>query len=296
MAMHMKNEQETPKNRKGKEKRGFYIALGLCITAIAIAAWSTYDTMSDFLEPAPTVVENSQVSRDPAEATPESDRDDPESAVPEGHANGTASEVEVGADATEPTENAEDTTADPIEETPAEEIAAPEEPVEETMVQEEAEEETETDAPAEDAEETAAEAAQYTISERFLRPVASGEVLSAFSDAPVYSETMRDYRTHLGTDYLAKHGETVKSVANGIVKDTYTDMLLGNIIVIEHGNVEVRYCGLGETFLVDPGEIVSAGQDIGSVTAAPFESAMDSHLHLEATEDGTVIDPEKLFS
>ena len=57
----------------------------------------------------------------------------------------------------------------------------------------------------------------------------------------------------------------------------------------------MRYCGLGETFLVEPGEIVSAGQDIGSVTAAPFESAMDAHLHLEASEDGVPFNPENLF-
>ena len=129
----------------------------------------------------------------------------------------------------------------------------------------------------------------------FTRPVESEEILLAYSEDPVYSETMRDYRAHMGVDYAAAHGETVKAVANGLVKETYTDMLLGNTIVIEHGAYEVRYCGLGETFLVEPGEIVSAGQDIGSVTAAPFESAMDAHLHLEATEDGVPFNPENLF-
>ena len=119
--------------------------------------------------------------------------------------------------------------------------------------------------------------------------------MTEFSDTPVYSETMRDYRVHAGTDYTAAHGETVRACANGIVKETHTDMLRGNMIVIEHGDYEVRYCGLGETFLVHEGDIVTAGQDIGSVTAAPFESALDSHLHIEVTRNGEPVDPESVF-
>ena len=142
-------------------------------------------------------------------------------------------------------------------------------------------------------EETAAEPT-YTVSETLTRPV-PGEVMTEFSDTPVYSETMRDYRVHAGTDYTAAHGETVHACANGIVKETHTDMLRGNMIVIEHGDYEVRYCGLGETFLVHEGDVVTAGQDIGSVTAAPFESALDSHLHIEVTRNGEPVDPESVF-
>ena len=36
-------------------------------------------------------------------------------------------------------------------------------------------------------------------------------------------------------------------------------------------------------------------QILPRVTAAPFESAMDAHLHLEATEDGVPFNPENLF-
>ncbi|HAY64029.1 MAG TPA: hypothetical protein DCX90_10505 [Ruminococcaceae bacterium] len=150
-------------------------------------------------------------------------------------------------------------------------------------------------APAEETpvEETAAEPT-YTVSETLTRPV-PGEVMTEFSDTPVYSETMRDYRVHAGTDYTAAHGETVHACANGIVKETHTDMLRGNMIVIEHGDYEVRYCGLGETFLVHEGDVVTAGQDIGSVTAAPFESALDFHLHIEVTRNGEPVDPESVF-
>ncbi|MGN0478898.1 MAG: peptidoglycan DD-metalloendopeptidase family protein [Hominenteromicrobium sp.] len=267
MAMHMKSEQEEKAKKGGSEKRGFYIALAVCLTAIGIAAWSTYDTVSGFLEPVNGEAESAGTSSasPAAAASPAPAEDDPESSVSAGHAQGTASEIVLEPD---PAQQAAEAESEPE---PAE--AEPEE------------------APA---EETVAEP-DYTVSDRFLRPVGGDTVLTPFSEAPVYSETMRDYRAHMGADYAAEHGETVKAAANGIVRETYTDMLLGNTIVIEHGAYTFRYCGLGETFLVDPGEVVSAGQDIGSVTAAPFESAMASHLHLEVIQDGKAIDPESLL-
>lgn len=273
MAMDKKTEQNTQNKRKKADKRGFYAALAICFLAIGIAAWSTYDTMSGFITPTDEGAVSSTVSAPQQTVEPSVITEDPESAVSEGHGHGTASAVVTDA---EPEKEPAESTAAPTEnEAPAEETAA------------------ENTVPA---EETAAEPVSYTPSESFLRPVGDGEILTAYSDIPVYSETMRDYRVHLGADYTAERGETVKAIANGIVKDAYTDMLLGNILVIEHGDTEVRYCGLGETFLVDPGEVVRAGQDIGSVTAAPFESAMETHLHIEATENGTPIDPETLFN
>ena len=234
MAMHFKKQEKTEAERKkSTERRGFYLALAVCLTAIGIAAWSTYDTVSGFLEP--TGSESSASSA--------------------GHAQGSVPEVSASTEAEPQEVNA------PAEETPVEETAA--EPT-------------------------------YTVSETLTRPV-PGEVMTEFSDTPVYSETMRDYRVHAGTDYTAAHGETVHACANGIVKETHTDMLRGNMIVIEHGDYEVRYCGLGETFLVHEGDVVTAGQDIGSVTAAPFESALDSHLHIEVTRNGEPVDPESVF-
>lgn len=258
MAMHFKKQEKTEAERKkSTERRGFYLALAVCLTAIGIAAWSTYDTVSGFLEPTGSESSASSAASTPR-PTPETSvpvDDDPESAVSAGHAQGTVPEVSASTEAEPQEVNA------PAEETPVEETAA--EPT-------------------------------YTDSETLTRPV-PGEVMTEFSDTPVYSETMRDYRVHAGTDYTAAHGETVHACANGIVKETHTDMLRGNMIVIEHGDYEVRYCGLGETFLVHEGDVVTAGQDIGSVTAAPFESALDSHLHIEVTRNGEPVDPESVF-
>lgn len=244
---------EEKDKRAGKgEKRGFYVALAICLAAIGIAAWSAYDTVSGFLEPKDTA--SSAVT-----AAPEDD--DPESTVSSGHGRGTASSVDVE----EPAEGEPEATAAPA--------AAPEE----------------EDAPAN------TEPA-YTESKAFTAPVKETQLLTAFSEVPVYSDTMRDFRAHMGVDFAAEHGETVKAAANGIVKEAYTDMLLGNTLVIEHGAYDFYYCGLGETFLVDPGETVTAGQDIGSVTAAPFEAVLPSHLHLEVKEGGVYADPYTLLT
>lgn len=273
MAMHMKNEQDNQKGKKSS-RGGFYAALAICVLAIGIAAWSTYDTMSGFLAPTDTEASKSTVRDTLTASVP---ADDPETAVTEGHAHGTASSVPVEPETSAAAEVEVTEPAEAVPEEPAEEPAAAE--PEETVP----------------VEATAAEPVVYSISDRYLYPVSSGEILAPYAEVPVYSETMRDYRVHLGMDLKAERGETVKAAANGIVKDAYTDMLLGNILVVEHGSVELHYCGLGETFLVKPGEVVSAGQDIGSVTAAPFESALEPHLHLEASENGQVIDPASLF-
>lgn len=275
MAMHMKNEQE-PKKRAQSGRGGFYAALAICVLAIGIAAWSTYDMFSGYLEPAgeDTAAQTVQNSVTPAE------KEDPERYTAEGHGHGTAAAV-----------RAEEKTA---EATPTPTAAAKPEKSEKPESKSETSGAGKTTVSAE-AAETAAEPVIYTVSETFLCPVSSGKILAPYTETPVYSETMRDYRVHPGTDYAAERGETVKAAANGLVKNAYTDMLLGNILVIEHGGVELSYCGLGETFLVKPGEIVFAGQDIGCITAAPYESAMTPHLHLEAVKNGEVIDPDILF-
>ena len=266
--MDQKNERDTKKKGKKADRRGFYAALAICVLAIGIAAWSTYDTMADFLTPVDSVYESSSMDTTNVVNEVKPERDDPEPTVSAGHGHATVSKVETDA---------------PAEEVPVESVAAPtEEPVK-------------TPEPVQKPVEAAAPVAAYTESEQYIRPVESAELLSAYSEAPVYSETMRDYRVHTGADYKAERGETVHAAANGIVKSTHTDMLLGNMIVIDHGGAEISYCGLGETFLVKPGEVVERGQDIGSVTAAPFESAMETHLHIEAVQHGKNIDPETLF-
>ena len=49
MFMPENKEMHTEKQKKNKEKKGFYAALAICVAAVGSAAWSTYDTVADFL-------------------------------------------------------------------------------------------------------------------------------------------------------------------------------------------------------------------------------------------------------
>ncbi len=139
-------------------------------------------------------------------------------------------------------------------------------------------------------------APMYEISGEMIYPLASKEVAKAYSSgAPMYSATMKDWRIHAGTDLSAESGEQVLACGNGMVKETYTDNMLGNVVWIEHGDYDFYYCGLGENFLVEPGDVVTMGQAIGSVTAVPGESADQPHLHLEVRRDSSYLDPQTVI-
>ena len=185
MAMDQKTKKDTQGKRKSGEKRGFYIALAVCLAAIGIAAWSTYDTVSGFLEPVSGSAESTSsaaaVKAPAAKATPAAD--DPEDAVSGGHAQGTAPEVQVEAEPEEPV------TA-PAEE-PRPKRQSPQTPLRRTV-------QTVKHRPRKTAVQP-----EYTVSVGFKRPVESDTLLLAYSEDPVYSETMRDYCAHLGADYAA---------------------------------------------------------------------------------------------
>ncbi len=127
----------------------------------------------------------------------------------------------------------------------------------------------------------------------YMTPLAGalGEGYSA--DALVFSETMDDWRTHSGIDFLAEVGDTVCAIGGGMITDFYYDELTGHTMEITHpdGCISV-YCGLNETVFAETGQTVMAGDAIGTIgDDLPFESAEDPHLHLEVIKDGRRIDP-----
>lgn len=263
---------------EGKARRnGFYLALAVCLVAVGIAAWSTYDAVQDYLGPEdastdPALIEQQEdevrsSQSAPADGDPEAaKRDSASSAASSGK---TASAASAGAKIVSSTPKAASPTKSPAPTPAPEESEAPQVP---------------------------ATAPLYEISTEMLYPVASKQIDKAYSSgAPMYSETMKDWRIHAGCDIAAESGEQVLACGNGIVKETYTDSLLGNVIVIEHGDYMFYYCGVGEEFLVQPEDVVSMGQAIGTVTAVPVESAQQPHLHLEVRRDGACLDPRSVL-
>ena len=115
------------------------------------------------------------------------------------------------------------------------------------------------------------------------------------NEAPSYSETMEDWRLHLGTDFAGDPGQTVKAIAKGTVSAIEQDSLYGDVIVIDHGvGVVSRYCGVSAS--VKKGDEVQAATPIGKLSDIPCESSQPSHVHLEITVDGVPVDPVSVIN
>jgi len=125
-----------------------------------------------------------------------------------------------------------------------------------------------------------------------------GEVLTVFSiDALVYSETLEDWRTHDGVDLSAPAGTSVLAACAGTVLSVKNDILMGTTVTISHHDgYETSYSNLEEGPPVVAGDVVSAGEVIGTVgTTAAAESAQEPHLHFSVKQDGLPVDPDSFL-
>ena len=130
----------------------------------------------------------------------------------------------------------------------------------------------------------------------FILPVI-GDISIDFSDTvPVFSQTMNDYRTHLGVDIKASLGSDVVAVADGTITNVWDDPFMGTCISIEHtGNAISIYKNLDPTVM--DGIVIGASVKSGDVIGAIGESAMNEiaeepHLHYELKVDNKHIDPK----
>ena len=127
----------------------------------------------------------------------------------------------------------------------------------------------------------------------FAKPI-EGEILKEYAkDSLVYSETLKEWTTHLGIDIKSERATVVKSAADGTVKYIKNDPRFGLTIIIEHSNgFETRYCNLLTTEFVSEGEEVKVGQTIGTVgDSAVYEIVDESHLHFEILKDSESVNP-----
>lgn len=172
------------------------------------------------------------------------------------------------------------------------------EEAEETEVAAEVEEEPEVVEEEEEIEfiDSAPPAAE-PVTEKMMMPV-EGEIITGYvNDSLIYSETLDEWRTHLGIDIKAPLREKVKAPLGGVIKSVYEDELWGKVIVIDHGNgLESKLANLGTLEMVKEGLEVLKGDHIGTVgKTANIESKMEDHLHFELIKDGKNIDPRSII-
>jgi murein DD-endopeptidase MepM/ murein hydrolase activator NlpD len=132
---------------------------------------------------------------------------------------------------------------------------------------------------------------QNTIAEFFVMPL-GGIMTKQFSDEKLqFDETYNDWRLHQALDIAAERGTEVHASGDGKVSKVYEDSLLGNVVVIDHGNgIIAHYCGLNAA-TVKEGQAVTAGEIIGGVGQVPCEKIEQPHLHFAVQKDGRWIDP-----
>ena len=168
---------------------------------------------------------------------------------------------------------------DPIQERPAEQI-----------VTNQPDERTETTTTTSSSSTTSTTVVDSQEKVYYVFPL-TNTVQKPFSDkSPSYSETMEDWRLHLGTDFAGDPGQTVKAIAKGTVAGIEQDKLYGDVVVIDHGvGVISRYCGVSATVKV--GDELQASSPIGTLSDIPCESSQPAHVHIEVTVDGVPVDP-----
>ena len=133
----------------------------------------------------------------------------------------------------------------------------------------------------------------------FSLPV-SGVILKKHDPTlQVFSNTMNDYRVHLGVDIVTEAASPVYAAADGKVEKIWEDTLMGYCIAIKHGGASYTiYKNLAKELPdgIAEGVAVRAGQLIASVgESAMIEVADEPHLHFEMTVSDLSVDPLKYF-
>lgn len=128
-----------------------------------------------------------------------------------------------------------------------------------------------------------------------VRPV-SGKVLRAYAAEPVLWEALGMMQAHEAIDIAGEADGAVVSMMDGTVREAARDALWGWRVCIDHtdGSACV-YAGLAVA-LVQPGQNVVRGQEIGTLLSQiPCEAELGAHLHLEQVKNGAYQDAEGIL-
>jgi len=130
----------------------------------------------------------------------------------------------------------------------------------------------------------------------FSKPVDGGIIKPFSPDELIYSETMDDWRTHMGVDISCPYGTQITSSEKGTVVDVFYDINFGNTVIIRSGEYEHIYSSLSADVFVEKGQNVNKGDIIGfSSDTCISEICDDPHIHFEIKKNGIYVDPFNLI-
>ena len=135
----------------------------------------------------------------------------------------------------------------------------------------------------------------------YLPPMslATASIVKDYSmDMVIYNKTLDQYMTHPGMDIEAPSGSSVNAIADGTITAVYEDDAYGTTIEITHEQGLIsKYACLESSSLVEQGDTVSQGQQIGTIGKTALYEAMEaSHLHFEFYKDGNLCNPTDYVS
>ncbi len=255
------NELEENERKQGKNPK-FYFALLVCLAAVSVAGWSTYQTVKDFVAPQNTkdTVSSRRSSKTQSKTASQQDK------------------TVILEENNQSKNNKNERSAIPYDKASSPEIS-------------ESASKSKTHQ-----EENAEEVQEVWNNKSETLPISypSGNtVIKEFSDGNlVYCKTLGDWRAHEGTDFKAEIGSEVKAITSGTVTDVYEDPSYGTTVVISHdGKFIAYYSGLSKNVNVEKGKRITGEEKIGLIDKVPCESLDESHLHLMINKDGKFIDP-----
>lgn len=133
----------------------------------------------------------------------------------------------------------------------------------------------------------------YTLDGQSLRraylasPMEFSRVSSGFKMR--FHPILQTWRAHLGVDYAAPTGTSVRSVGDGIVEFAGVQNGFGNVVFVKHRNNHTTVYAHLSRIGVQRGQSVSQGQHIGAVGSTGW--ATGPHLHFEFRVNGMHQDP-----
>ena len=133
----------------------------------------------------------------------------------------------------------------------------------------------------------------------FALPVKGAVTKKHDATLQVYSNTMGDYRVHLGVDIVTEENAPVYAAADGKIEKIWEDVKMGYCMAVKHnGDCVTIYKNLGEALPegIAEGVSVRSGQLIATIgNSAMIEVAEEPHLHFEMTVAGLSVDPLEYY-
>lgn len=96
-------------------------------------------------------------------------------------------------------------------------------------------------------------------------------------------------RNHGGTDFGANRGTPILAIEDGVVIARRYDSVYGNLLIIDHGGGIASWYGHADSYMVNEGDSVKQGQQVGKVGSTGYSTG--PHLHLEIRVDNVRKDP-----